>query len=353
MTVARQVLDPRGGQVLVTPGTVLTDTAIVRLSERGVWDVSVVAERGPRGRFRPAIAPPRVQRVGGMLKSETVQDAVETYRTILTVLEGQAKLDAGTAATVVDTMLEEILANLEVVTAITTLKQADEYSYRHAVGACLVTMTVASRMGHDRQTVRDLGLAALLMDIGMLRLPREILKKPGRLTPEEWSVMQQHVDWGYQILRYTKGIRPLVAQLAYQHHERWDGSGYPRRLNGHEINPQAQLIAMADVYDAMTSDRPNATAQPPFVVAEHLLSLSGKQFAPDPCLQFVNNLLNYQPGVALELSDGRQATVVDRDPLAPTRPVVQLPGGEQLDLTARTDLHVLRLAGDDLTSLKP
>lgn len=349
MTVARQVLDPRNNQVLVPQGAVLTETIIARLAERGVWAVAVVAERGPRGHFRPQVVAPRPTRVGGLLRDETVQDAVATYRQILTALEGQAKLDAGTAAAVVDTMLDEILANLDVVSAITTLKEADEYTYRHAVGACLVLLTVGSRMQYDRQTLRDLGLATLLMDIGMLRVPRPILKKPGRLTPEEHAIMQQHVEWGYQILRTTRGVRPLVAQLAYQHHERWDGAGYPRGLDGHAINPHAQLIALADVYDAMTSDRPMARAKPPFVVAEHLLAERGKQFNPGLCTQFVSNLLNYTPGVTVELSDGRLATVVARHPTWPTRPLVRLPDGSELDLASRlAGVRALRLAGDHL-----
>lgn len=346
MTVARQVLDPRGARVLVQQGAVLTPEVIARLVERGVTDVVIAA--GGRSHGAEGQPAPGEPRVGGLLSQGALTQAVQRCRSVLDGVEARAELDAGEAAAVVEGLLDEILLNLDVVTAVTMMKQADDYTYRHAVGTCLVVLTVGCRMQFDRFTLRDLGLAALLMDIGMLRVPREIRRKPGRLSPREYELVQQHVEWSYQLLRNTRGVRPLVAQLAYQHHERWDGTGYTRGLDGHAIHPHAQFIALADVYDAMTSDRPHARAQAPFPAAEQLLALRGRWFEPELCRRFVTHVLNYGPGVTVELSDGTRATVEARDPAAPTRPLVRRPGGELLDLAARRDLQVLRLAGDRL-----
>ena len=150
---------------------------------------------------------------------------------------------------------------------------------RHGVRTAILAAALARRLGLDAGTVRRLRLAALLHDIGKVGVPGAVLRKPGPLTDEEWAAVRRHPEVGAEIVARVPGLTP-VAEIILAHHERWDGSGYPRGLKGEEIPVEARILAVADVYDALRSDRPYRPAWSEEEALSYIRAQSGRLFDP-------------------------------------------------------------------------
>jgi HD-GYP domain-containing protein (c-di-GMP phosphodiesterase class II) len=179
---------------------------------------------------------------------------------------------------------------------------------------------------HEERLFR-LGMGLLLADIGKLALPESILNKPGKLSEEEWELVRNHPKSGVKLVRDTGVWDPLVQASILRHHERWDGSGYPEGKLGAEIHEMARIAAVADVFDAITSERPYAPAKPAHVAFQTVLAGIGTHFDPVICDVFARRVAPFPPGVEVELSDGRRAIVVSVPDLQPDRPVLRVISG--------------------------
>jgi diguanylate cyclase (GGDEF)-like protein len=162
----------------------------------------------------------------------------------------------------------------------------DQTTGRHLQRVRAVTVALALEMGYDPAAADELGVAAILHDIGKIRVPDSILLRPGSLTAEEWTVMEQHTTWGREFLAGRPEF-DLAALVAAAHHERWDGTGYPLRLSGDDIPESAQIVSVADAFDAMTSDRPYRFGRTAARAVREIVACSGTQFSP----RVVNALL--------------------------------------------------------------
>jgi HD-GYP domain-containing protein (c-di-GMP phosphodiesterase class II) len=151
------------------------------------------------------------------------------------------------------------------------------------------TVRLAERMGIPAEKIVHIRRGALLHDIGKLGVPDHILLKPDKLTEEEWEMMRKHPVFAYEMLSPIEFLHPAL-DIPYCHHERWDGTGYPRGLKGEQIPLAARLFAVVDVWDALRSDRPYRAAWPEDKVREHLLSLSGTHFEPRIAEMFMSLL---------------------------------------------------------------
>ncbi|HZU39898.1 MAG TPA: HD-GYP domain-containing protein, partial [Solirubrobacteraceae bacterium] len=171
-----------------------------------------------------------------------------------------------------------------------------------------------------------LGLGLLLHDIGKLAIPTSVTQKREGLTGEEWELMRSHPRLGLELLR-GDDFSPLVKAIVLRHHERWDGSGYPDGKRGTEIHEMARIAAVADVYDAVTSERPYAPAQPAHVGVRTIVQGSGTLFDPDVVAVFARLVAPYPPGVEVRLSDGRRAVVTSVPEHALDRPSVRVIDG--------------------------
>jgi HD-GYP domain-containing protein (c-di-GMP phosphodiesterase class II) len=184
---------------------------------------------------------------------------------------------------------------------------------------------LALQIGWSEEDAEVLRHASAMHDIGKIGIPDRILLKPGKLSPEEWEVIKAHTTAGAQIL--ADSSNPLVQMardIAMSHHERWDGSGYPDGKSGTEIHEMARIAAVADVYDAITSERPYAAAQPAREGVRVILEGSGTLFDPDVVDVFARVLTPFPPGEELRLADGRRAVVVSVPEEALHRPLVRV-----------------------------
>lgn len=218
-------------------------------------------------------------------------------------------------------------------------KEHDYSTYVHAVNVAILSTLTARKLGYKGRRLRYLTMGGILHDIGKIKVPREILNKPGPLSKREANIIKQHPLEGEAILRDADVI-PSILSTVRQHHERWDGNGYPDGLSGCNIHLDAQIIAVADVYDALTADRPYRKAIPPYHALEMILT-TGKDFNPKVVDAFRKSLNLYPEDTIVTLNTGEVGLVVAVPTSFPTRPLVQLiydRNGKYLDREKYIDL---------------
>ena len=211
---------------------------------------------------------------------------------------------------------------------------------------CRIFMNGITEMLHQC----DLGVGAILHDVGKMWVPTEVLNKPGRLTDEEFAVMKKHTEYGHELLARQPELSFLVAHCAFQHHERINGTGYPRGLGGEEMHLFAKIISVADVYDALVMNRPYKSGMSPSDAMEFLFSNVGSHFEIDIVSQFSRKVSMYPLGTQVTLSDGREAVVVNLHDSVPNRPIVRILGDdpakmEDVDLARTLNLTIVK-SGD-------
>lgn len=246
-------------------------------------------------------------------------------------------------------ILEEVRARDALVIPIVQLERHDDYTFTHSLNVAIVALFIGRFMGLGGEELVRLGLGALLHDLGKLAVPREILRKPGALNEAEWRIVEQHPLTAKRLLDGQKSIEDLVKFVPLEHHERLDGSGYPLHLGPREIHLFARIVAVADVYEALTSDRPYRKALPLGEVVEYLMGNAGYRLDEKVVRTFVAHLSPYQVGDVVRLSDGREAVVSRLNPVLPFRPYVQVrtPDGrggfivEEIDLARSLTLTIV------------
>lgn len=213
---------------------------------------------------------------------------------------------------VVGRMVDSIFRNQDALLSLGRLRQKDEYTFQHSVGVCVLTVSFSKEMGFDRKTIDEIGVGALLHDVGKMRVPLDILNKPGRLTEEEFEVVKGHVAESDRILSETPGIGQAAVRVAGEHHERYDGSGYPRKLAGEGISIYGQMAAIVDVYDAITSDRVYHKGMEPTAALEKVIEWSRFHFKEDLARKFVQTVGIYPVGSLVRLENGLLGIVVEQ-----------------------------------------
>jgi putative nucleotidyltransferase with HDIG domain len=249
--------------------------------------------------------------------------------------------DPKAARALVDSLAQAVSANRTALIALTALKNYDNYTFTHMVNVSILTMSQARALGIDGATLRELGLAALMHDIGKVRTPTEILNKPDKLTDSEFTVMRMHVVDGAEILRRTPEMPAIAPVIAFEHHLRLDGTGYPFRVWRSGLNIGTMLCSIADVYDAMRSQRTYQQAFPSQRILEVMKRNDGQQFDQHLVRRFTQLLGIYPPGNLVRLDDGAIGVVTAvhaPEPFKPRVKVIIAPAGEHLSMPYEINL---------------
>ena len=246
--------------------------------------------------------------------AEAVWDAAAT--------EGQPDLPGALQA--IDGLADAVTQNRTAIVALTAMRSYDNYTFTHMVNVSILTMGQARALGIEGQLLREFGLSALMHDIGKVRTPKDILNKPEKLTDEEFSIMRRHTVDGAEILRRTPEMPMLAPVVAFEHHLRLDGSGYPRGIRRSSLNIGTMLCSIADVFDAMRSQRIYQTAFPTDRILAVLQRDDGLQFDQHLVRRFVQLLGIYPPGNLVKLSTGEIAVVLQVHAPDPYRPRVRV-----------------------------
>jgi putative nucleotidyltransferase with HDIG domain len=204
------------------------------------------------------------------------------------------------------------------------IKTLDKYTFQHSVAVSALTVSFGRVLDLPRQEIKELAMGGLLHDLGKAKIPLHLLNKPGKLTDDEFAVMKTHVMASAQLLKGVANLSEVSFNAAAQHHERYDGSGYPNRLKGDEISLHGQMLAIVDVYDAITSIRAYHKAIPPTEALRRLYEWSGTQFNPMLVQAFIRGIGIYPAGSLVRLESERLGIVREVEPEKSLQPVVQV-----------------------------
>ena len=242
---------------------------------------------------------------------------------------------ARTATVLSEDLLRTIEKNNAVAININELKTSDEYTFKHSVDVATIAMVIARRRGWERHEIMEVGEAGLLHDIGKMRVPQEVMNKPTRLTDEEFEIVKNHSLYGYEMVKDNREVSDAIALGILQHHEKIDGSGYPFGAKASQIHPYAKVISVADIYDALVTERPYKKGYSNNDAISILMTMTN-ELDMDNLQAFLSAIILYPVDSQVCLSNGEIAQVVRRNPNLALRPVVVgLSTGEVYDLSSR------------------
>lgn len=260
------------------------------------------------------------------LRLNTIRTAKESWQ----AAEEQAKRKSaaktvrGKPDRIIMPVIESLISNHNRIVDVIDLKPEEDYLYYHEASVVILSLLIGVELGLSGVQLYELGLSALFHDVGNIFIPKAILEKPGKLTPEEFDVIKSHTEKGFDYLRNNFDISIEGCMGALQHHENYDGSGYPTGLKRDKISIYGRIIAITDVYDALTSRRPFREMMYPVKAMEYLDQKAGTLFDPDILRTFQQVVPHYPTGVCVELDSGVRGIVVRNYAGAPDRPCVRL-----------------------------
>lgn len=284
--------------------------------------------RGPASWFRRAIS---LLKPGPRLPADIVHSLDTAGRSfqattllvnrVIEEVRWGERIDIAAARDAVGSCLEHITRNPDAMLLLGSIRARDEYTAQHSLSVSVLSMVLGHRLGLPRAKLRDLGLAAMLHDLGKVRTPLEILNKPGRLTLEELEVIKLHPAHGLEILDGCDGIGRHQLEVVYGHHERLDGSGYPRGLGEADLGLFTRVVSITDTYDAVTSDRVYLKGRTS-IEAIKILRSSGNQYDPHLISELVEAIGVFPPGSVVQLNNGCFGIVVRSNLKYEFRPAV-------------------------------
>lgn len=338
MVIDQAIID-RAGRVLVARKSVLNEYTIEALTKMGVPGIYIrEGEEEVQEETRP-LSPAmqkqyekvRVEDPAKVKLSESVRKrAAEGVKYLYQDVRSKNFTDA--TKTITNDLMKAIDDNEAVAVDISALKVSDEYTFKHSVDVATMSMIVAKRYGLTDKQVYELGIAGLLHDIGKSQIPNELLNKAGKLTDEEFAMMKQHSVFGYRILTEKNELSNDIKLGVLQHHEKINGKGYPMGVGMPQINLFARIISVADIYDALVTERPYKKPFSPRDAVEMIMSMTS-ELDIEVMRCFMESVILYPVGTDVALSNGETARVIENSPLSVLRPkVLGLTSGKVYDL---------------------
>ncbi|MDH7478757.1 MAG: HD-GYP domain-containing protein [Syntrophomonadaceae bacterium] len=299
------------GKNLLSKGVVINEFYIRRLKALGVHSLYV------QDGIVDDIVLPEV------ISEKTRVEMVRTVHHVFTNLSSDRALNTRAIQNIIGNIIEEIFLNSDVLIQVIDIRAFDDYTFQHSINVCLISLMIGTTLAFNQSKLRDLGVGALLHDVGKIKLNKAIIEKPGALTPREYEEIKKHTVYGFEILKNYFEISLLSSHVAFQHHERNDGSGYPRGLLNKEIHEYARIVSVVDVYDALISDRSYRSAFSSGQALEEIRRLSGIKFDPEVVAALIKNVAKYPVGTIVQLSNGDIGVVIDVSKKNRERPVVR------------------------------
>lgn len=276
--------------------------------------------------------------------AETRKDATDLVRNFMNALGGVSGTpNIDKLLIVVNQLIDEILKNDEIAFNLGDLKSVDDYTFEHSVNVCVLALISGISLGLKKVALVELGIGAILHDIGKILIPQDVLGKPGLLNDEEFEIVRRHARLGYDVLHGIKGVSQASASVALGHHERYDGNGYPNGSQEDSIPLYSRIVAIADVFDALTSDRVYSRKISPYKAMEYVVSMVGAHFDGEIVRRFVRQVGFFYKGLHLELNTGEIAVVMV---MQNARPIVRvLKDARGMDVSANYEIDLLKNPG--------
>ncbi len=300
------------GKVLLASGMELTEEYRRKLQANGITEIYIEDEIS------------KDIRVPDVVREEIVNEAKQMVKVMMTKPSIKTSIDGRKVMEIVEKIISGILSNNDIIVNLSDIRSVDDYTFSHSVNVCILSLIIGIGLGYSGDKLRELGIGAILHDIGKVMVPGDILKKPLQLSSEEFEEIKKHTYYGYEILKNTNGISMTAAHIALGHHERIDGSGYPYQLKHEHIHTAARIVAVSDVYDALTSDRIYRKKLMPHEVIDYITSLGSQHFDQEVVDVFIRYIAYYPVGTAVILSNNEKGLVSKYNSKFPTRPIVRV-----------------------------
>ncbi len=337
MVIDQAIVD-RTGRILIARKTPLDDFLIEALRKIGVTGIYIrEGEEDPEEEIE--VSPVTLETIEKLKvadrKKVTLSESVKSrvnqgVQYLFSETSSQNFTD--TAENVTTSLMDAIMENDAVALNIDALKVSDEYTFKHSVDVATMAMVIARKANMSEVDIHRIGVSGLLHDIGKSQIPGEILNKAGKLTEEEFTVMKNHSLFGYNMLKEKDELPQEVLMGVLQHHEKINGKGYPLRLKDKQIFSYAKILSIADIYDALVTERPYKKAFSQQDALEMIMAMTG-ELDIGYMRDFLDSIILYPVDSVVKLSNGERARVVKNTPHYPMRPkVVGLKSGRVYDL---------------------
>ncbi|MCE9957380.1 HD-GYP domain-containing protein [Aeromonas rivipollensis] len=324
-----------GAMEIAQTGLVTNRQQVDALIRRGVLTVRVDLARSKLPGIEQVVSPSPAHAAGSArpagsgegreLKIRRLyQEARELQGKFIRHLKAGEPIDITPLAAVAEEMVDTMFTHGDAMLCLARIRAKDAYLMEHSMNVAILLANFGRYLGLERNVLKELTLGGLLHDVGKIMTPDEVLNKPGKLSDEEFGVMRQHVVHSYDILSNTAGITPTMLEVAANHHERLDGTGYPQRLKGDQLSLYTRMSGIVDVYDAVTADRVYKQGMQPTQAFRVLLKGINQHFDAELVTKFIKCMGVYPVGTLVQLSNQRLAVVMQRNEQQPLKPVVKV-----------------------------
>lgn len=320
------------GVTIIPARTIIEERHLALLVKHGVDPESLIFVHSQRERETKADK-----------QDVKVRHAVQASKSLFLKMQETRKIPVMELRSDVLPLVHQVAEAPDVFDLFEAVRAKDDYTFEHNIGVGVLATLIGRWMNLSETELAVLTLAATLHDVGKVKIPVEILNKPGKLTAEEYTIVKQHTVIGYEMLKGTTGLNGRVALVALQHHERSDGGGYPLGLRTEQLDPLSRIVAVADVFHAMSSRRPYHEPIPFYDILKQMREGKFGSFDPQVVSVFLDNMVGRMIGRQVELTDGRSGEVVFLNPHHLERPLVRIKD-EFVDLSKIQDVHILRVS---------
>lgn len=327
MVLDKDVIGIKTGAVLIPKDTTMTRTFIDKLTVNGIREVFIKEEIIPEGMRNESL-------------TQSYSKVERTLDNIFDRIRDGEKVESEKVIGEMKEFVDEISTERDILTQMRLLKKKDDYTFNHSLGVSILAITLGKWLNYSKDKILDLSIAGLFHDIGKLRVPEEIVTKPSRLTTEECAVMKKHSYYSYEMLLETDKFNNDILLGVLQHHEKMNGTGYPNRVTGDRIHEYAKIIAVCDIYHALTSRRVYKDKDSPLRAADYLRKESFTSLDPYITQVFLKNISKFYVGNKVLLSNGTTGIIVYIHPQDETKPIVQV-GESFVDFQKEQSLEIL------------
>ena len=326
-----QIAEQKAGTVQIkTRGRVTSQAIIDQLKRKGIkrliidTDLSSHAEKPKASEQRQPELDTRVPLAAELVKAESLyQQGIVLQKSLYDAVQEGTPFDDFVPAEFARALVGSLDRNPDALLLLSRIREKDTYLLEHSLNVGILSAHFARSLGMSQPEIEAAAYSGLLHDLGKIKIPDEILHKPGRLTEDEMDVMKKHVEYGVEFLSAMKLDTGLI-KVVSEHHERLDGLGYPYRLSGEDISYNGRILAITDMYDALTADRCYKAGMPSQKALQILMKDSESKLDATLLQQFIKCMGIYPLGSLVELSNQRVAMVMHQNERQPLRPVVKM-----------------------------
>lgn len=334
--LARAMYDLEG-RVLLTKGVKLTEKVLNKVEMNGILSIYINDEYSDN-EIEDIIKPELRQKAIKALKesfdsfTKYFEPAQNASNKLLSKDASRLKYDyVDKLNDIVNEIIDEIMSKKNITINLVDIKSMDNYTYEHSVNVIVLSLIIGLELNYTKNKLHNLAIGSMLHDIGKVFVPKEILLKKGKLTDSEFNIIKEHPLKGFEYLKDEPGISPTSRIIILQHHERVDGTGYPEGISGDKIHEFPRIVSIADVYDALTSDRPYRRGMPPNDALEYIMGAADRYFDFKMVNAFLKRIVPYPVGTLIRLSNEDIGVIEEINQDYPLRPKVRIVWSNRLE----------------------